>query len=68
MSFKHFLKTHFTEAEVESKLKTLNESRWWGKFKEDRVSILEYEAEDAEGKIKKKKLKVCKLDEDGGPA
>jgi hypothetical protein len=65
MSFKHFFRTHLTESEVKRDFTKLNESRWWGKFKEDTVDILEYK--DAEGKLKK--FKVCKMDEDGsGPA
>lgn len=65
MSFKHFFKTCLTENEIKENFKTINESRWWGKFKEDSVSLLEVKTK--EGKIKK--YKVCKLDEDGnGPA
>ena len=65
MSFKHFFSTHLTESEFKANFKTINESRWWGKFKEDATSLLEIKT--TEGKIKK--YKVCKLDEDGnGPA
>jgi hypothetical protein len=61
MSFKHFFKTHFTEAEVE----VLNESRWWGKLPESNLSILEYVNENN----KKRKLKSWKMEENGtGPA
>jgi hypothetical protein len=65
MSFKHFLITHRTEAEIKSDFKVINESRWWGKFKEDTTSILEYKDEAG----KNRKFKVCKMEEDGaGPA
>lgn len=65
MSFKHFFKTHLTETEIKRDFIKLNEGRWWGKFKEDTTSILEYT--NAEGKLKK--FKVCKMEEDGsGPA
>ena len=65
MSFKQFFKTHLTESEIRSNFDVINESRWWGKFKEDTTSILEYK--DTEGRLKK--MKVCKMEEDGnGPA
>lgn len=62
MSFKHFYKVTFTESEVKIILETLNESRWWGKFKEE-ASIVEYETEDN----KMRKFKAWKMQEDGGP-
>lgn len=65
MSFKHFFSTHFTESEIKANFKTINESRWWGKFKEDATSLLEYNDHDG----KPKKFKVCKMEEEGnGPA
>jgi hypothetical protein len=61
MSFKHFFSTHLTESEFKANFKTINESRWWGKFKEDATSLLEYKDQDG----KPKKFKVCKMEEDG---
>jgi len=61
MSFKHFFSTHLTESEFKANFKTINESRWWGKFKEDATSLLEYKDHDG----KPKKFKVCKMEEDG---
>jgi hypothetical protein len=61
MSFKHFFNTHLTESEFKANFKTINESRWWGKFKEDATSLLEYKDQDG----KPKKFKVCKMEEDG---
>jgi hypothetical protein len=64
MSFKHYFNSHFTEAEVSKTLETLNESRWWGKFKEA-ATIIEYTTEEK----KKRKFKAWKMEEgDCGPS
>lgn len=59
MDFKHFFKNTLTEKELRSNFKVINESRWWGKFKEDKTFTLE-----ANGKT----YKCCRMEEDGGPA
>lgn len=65
MSFKHFFRSYLTENEVKTNFEQINEGRWWGKFKEDTTTVLEYT--DDVGKLKR--FKVCKMDEDGsGPA